>query len=115
MPGRFFSQQSVIDAITGNTPPGKKSSTRKSSSSASPLLDTPSRFVNGCENEILERILAKMTGWEMQLTITKSQDEHNTQIKLLFDKLTSIENVVNEIGNNMSSLSGKERVTKKVP
>ena len=73
MPGRFFSQQSVIDAITGNTPPGrrssstgKKSSTRKSSSSASPLLDTPSRFVNGCENEILERILAKMTGWEMQ-------------------------------------------------
>ena len=55
----------------------------------------------------------KISGWEMQLTnITKYQEDQNTQIKLLGDKLSSIENIIDDIGSNMSSSSGAEKVSK---
>ena len=58
----------------------------------------------------------KISGWEMQLTnITKYQEDQNTEIKLLGDKLSSIENIIDDIGSNMSSSSGAEKVSKKSP
>ena len=58
----------------------------------------------------------KISGWEIQLTnITKYQEDQNTQIKLLGDKLSSIENIIDDIGSNMSTSSGAEKSIKNIP
>ena len=119
-----FSFSIVVEAVTGSTPSRKRSGQKylefyQIHKQLFCLLSS-SRSTKTAENttqqdQLLEKILMKIFGWEMQLTkITKYQEDQNIPIKLLGDKLSSIENIIDDIGSNMSSSSGAEKVSKKI-
>ena len=127
MSGRFHSGKSVLDMIT--TPPGRKMpkktvkktppnppSSRPSSSSCPPLPPAAARLGNAefFKENTFEGILRSL---ESKIDkISKSQESNSSQIQMLSEKLTSIENVMDDIHHDSTSASsGAEKVTKKIP
>ena len=127
MSGRFYSGKSILDMIT--TPPGRKMpkktvkntphnphSSRPSSSSCPPLPSTAARHgIDEFPKEnTFEGILRSL---ESKIDkISKSQESSSSQIQMLSENLTSIENVMDDIHRDSTSASsGAEKVTKKIP
>ena len=125
--GRFYSGKSVLDMITTlpgrkmpkkmvkKTPPNPPSS-RPSSSLCPPLTPVAARRgnVEFFKEITFEGILRSL---ESKIDKTsKSQESNSSQIQMVSEKLTSIENVMDDVHRDSTlASSGAEKVTKKIP